>query len=167
MELKKFEISVEVNHVDGYQVFACLAENETIALEKLKSGDCNIIDQELEVVGLEKQPIEIIESEDISSRLPSDRICRLMDDYQRQAGLVSLVEQEDFLSKLKGPMRGEYSMEVEHSCSACNFDGPDEECEVCGGEINYTDEVAIDWTTQKEIIVDALKHLGFNLDEYL
>ena len=95
---------------------------------------------------------------------PEQDVLDFSPELKRQHELIKLVEEGDFLGKLKGPMRGEYSMEVEHSCSACNFDGPDEECEVCGGEINYTEDVTIDWTTQKEIIIDALHHLGFNLD---
>lgn len=92
---------------------------------------------------------------------PSQDVLDFSPQLKRQHELVTLVEQEDFLSKLKGPMRGEYEIEHECSCSACNFDGPDEECEVCGGDITYIETVTVDWTTQKEIITDALQHLGF------
>ena len=98
---------------------------------------------------------------------PDQDVLDFSPQLKRQHELVTLVEKEDFLSKLKGPMRGEYSLEHECSCSACNFDGPDEECEVCGGEITYMETVTVDWSTQKEIIVDALKHLGFSLEEYI
>ncbi|WP_274882422.1 hypothetical protein [Vibrio harveyi] len=70
--LKRFEMSVEVTAVDGSQVFACMAENETEAEQMFKRGECEIIDQQIEVLGLEKTPFAIEESEDISSRLASD-----------------------------------------------------------------------------------------------
>ena len=71
--LKRFEMSVEVTAVDGSQVFACMAENETEAEQMFKRGECEIIDQQIEVLGLESSPFAIEESEDISSRLASDR----------------------------------------------------------------------------------------------
>ncbi|MGO2317455.1 MAG: hypothetical protein ACTH6O_00620 [Vibrio toranzoniae] len=80
---------------------------------------------------------------------------------KRQHELVTLVEEEDFLSKLKGPMRGEYSIEVTKTCGECDVNGASDFCEVCGGEITYMETVTVDWTTQKQIITDALQHLGF------
>ena len=73
MELKKFELEVECTAFDGSQTFACTATSEKEALEKFESGDCQIIDQNIEVIGLEKKPFSIEESDDISSRLASDR----------------------------------------------------------------------------------------------
>jgi len=55
---------------------------------------------------------------------------------------------------------GEFFVEVEHSCSACYFNGPDEECEACGGEIDWTQKHQIPWPTIKEIykkIVDQIR----------
>ncbi|HDM8198715.1 TPA: hypothetical protein P0E36_004899 [Vibrio harveyi] len=72
--LKRFEMSVEVTAVDGSQVLACMAENETEAELMFKRGECEIIDQQIEVLGLEETPFEIEESEDISSRLGQDVI---------------------------------------------------------------------------------------------
>lgn len=98
---------------------------------------------------------------------PDQDVLEFSPQLKRQHELVTLVEQEDFLSKLKGPMRGEYSIEVTKTCGECDVNGASDFCEVCGGEIDYIDDVRIDWTTQKQIIVDALKHLGFSLEEYI
>jgi hypothetical protein len=59
-------------------------------------------------------------------------------------------------------MSGEFKIDVEHTCTACSFDlsGAPEECEVCGGEIQYTQKLVIDWTTIKEIYAKAVKHLA-------
>lgn len=70
--LKRYELTLEVNSVEGSQVFACVARSEFEAQLKLSRGECEIIDQSLEVLGLDKEPIEVVESNDISSRLLSD-----------------------------------------------------------------------------------------------
>lgn len=70
--LKMFEITLEATDFDGHQVFACYAVDKRNALLKLKSGDCDIIESNVEVIGLNDEPVDIIESSDISSRLSSD-----------------------------------------------------------------------------------------------
>lgn len=55
---------------------------------------------------------------------------------------------------------GEFFVEVEHSCSACYFGGSDEECEVCGGEIDWVQKHQIPWTTIKEIYSKIVDHYG-------
>lgn len=35
-------------------------------------------------------------------------------------------------------------VEVQMECSACNFEGPHEECEVCGGDVQYTRRVEVE-----------------------
>ncbi len=70
--MKKFELYVECTSVNGYQVFACEAENEQAAKQMFRDGQCVIIDEQLEVVGLHHHPSVIEESDDISSRLRSD-----------------------------------------------------------------------------------------------
>ncbi|QOD81861.1 hypothetical protein [Chromobacterium haemolyticum] len=37
------------------------------------------------------------------------------------------------------------------TCSACHFDEPQDDCEVCGGEVEYEQKVMISWDTIKEI----------------
>ncbi|CAH9017155.1 conserved hypothetical protein [Vibrio phage 150E35-1] len=48
------------------------------------------------------------------------------------------------------------SFTTTHTCSACNFDGPLEECEVCSGEITYEEHTEV----PVESIVAALNVLG-------
>lgn len=60
---------------------------------------------------------------------------------------------------------GEFHVSVKHSCTACDYHGADDECEVCGGEIDYYQNRSIDWSTCKDIyecMHDAkVKSLGF------
>jgi len=51
----------------------------------------------------------------------------------------------------KATFIGEFKFGIELTCSACNFEGADDECEVCGGEVSYQQPVTIPWTTLKEI----------------
>lgn len=60
----------------------------------------------------------------------------------------------------KALMIGEFSIEVDLTCSSCFYDEPQPECEVCGGEIHYTENKIIDWTTIKEIYAKAVEALG-------
>ena len=64
--MKKWELVVEANSFDGSQTFACEA------LTKFKSGLCEIIEVNVEVVGLEDEPMLIEESICIESRLSQD-----------------------------------------------------------------------------------------------
>jgi len=77
-KLKMFEITLEANSFDGNQVFACYATDEQEAMLKLKRGECDIIESNIEVLGLDKVPIDIMESDDITSRLLSD-VCERQD----------------------------------------------------------------------------------------
>lgn len=52
---------------------------------------------------------------------------------------------------MKYAAMGEFSIDVKMSCTACDYHGSDEECEVCGGEIDYYEKRTIDWTTCKDI----------------
>ncbi len=96
---------------------------------------------------------------------PDQDVLDFSPQLKRQHELVTLVEEKDFLGQLKAPLIGEHSIDVECSCSACDFEGPDEDCEVCQGDINYIKNVTIDWTTQKEIITAALHELGFKVEK--
>ena len=51
----------------------------------------------------------------------------------------------------KSAFRGEFSIEVENSCSACDYDEPQDDCEVCFGEVTYTQRHSVPWDTIKEI----------------
>lgn len=73
-DLKRFEMTLEVTSAEGSQVFACFADSELEARLKLGRGQCEIIEQIIEVIGLDAEPVEIVESDDISSRLASDKL---------------------------------------------------------------------------------------------
>lgn len=57
--------------------------------------------------------------------------------------------------KLKPVLIGEFTIPVAMRCSACDFDGAQNECEVCGGEVDYLQSVDVPWTTIKEILKAA------------
>ncbi|KFA99461.1 hypothetical protein [Vibrio sp. ER1A] len=86
-------------------------------------------------------------------------------ELKRVYSLVDSIESGTHLDKLKGPMRGEHSFQQERSCSACNYDIPTHDCEVCNGDIEYIENVDVPWDTQKEIINHALRELGFKFRE--
>lgn len=59
----------------------------------------------------------------------------------------------------KALLSGEFSVEYMATCSGCYFDDPQEDCEVCGGEVEYRESVQVDWGTIKNIyakVVDCL-----------
>jgi hypothetical protein len=60
----------------------------------------------------------------------------------------------------KSALSGEFKIRHESTCSGCYYDEADPECEVCGGDITYTEIVAIDWTTIKEIYAKAVELLA-------
>lgn len=62
----------------------------------------------------------------------------------------------------KALLSGEFQFSVDHSCSACGYHGPQEDCEVCGGEIDYTELVTIPWPAIKAIYKKAVAHFGSN-----
>lgn len=56
----------------------------------------------------------------------------------------------------KGALSGEFSIQHETTCSACYFDEADDDCEVCGGEIQYVERITVPWGTIKEIYEEAV-----------
>ncbi|WP_178081562.1 hypothetical protein [Pseudomonas sp. Choline-3u-10] len=58
----------------------------------------------------------------------------------------------------KAALTGEFRIGHETTCSGCYYDDePDEECEVCGGEVTYTEHVTVPWDTIKEVYAAAVK----------
>lgn len=51
----------------------------------------------------------------------------------------------------KAALIGEFSFNIELTCSACSFHEPQEDCEVCSGNVQYMQHVTVPWTTIKEI----------------
>lgn len=60
-------------------------------------------------------------------------------------------------NKMKSDCIGEFSFEIDEACSACSFHGSQEECEVCGGEIEFTRVVTVPWDICKDIYKAMLK----------
>lgn len=69
-------------------------------------------------------------------------------------------ELEDRLSKFhnadipdgaKFQMIGEFTISHTETCSACYFDEPHEDCEVCGGDVDYDQSIDVPWSVQKDI----------------
>ncbi len=56
----------------------------------------------------------------------------------------------------KAALTGEFNIQHEVTCSGCAYDEADEDCEVCGGEVQYTEFVTVPWTTIKEIYAAAV-----------
>ncbi len=60
----------------------------------------------------------------------------------------------------KTALSGEFFEEIELTCSACGYYGSNDDCELCGGEIAYTQRVAISWSTVKRIYAAAIEVVG-------
>jgi hypothetical protein len=59
----------------------------------------------------------------------------------------------------KAWLSGEHRFQVQRECPVCAYllDEPDENCEVCEGNIVYNEFVIVPWTTIKEIRRDIAK----------
>lgn len=58
----------------------------------------------------------------------------------------------------KAVLIDEFKIDVPMTCSACDFHGAQSDCEVCGGEVNYTQSVTVPWDSIKEIYRAAINH---------
>nr|WP_321458684.1 hypothetical protein [uncultured Vibrio sp.] len=84
-----------------------------------------------------------------------------IDRMTRALKLLELVEGDGVkaFDLLKAPLIGEQEITVEQTCTACSYDMPDEECETCGGEIEFLTHHPITWTDQKDTLGMAFKVL--------
>lgn len=60
----------------------------------------------------------------------------------------------------KAALLGEFTIQHQATCSGCYYDEADEDCEVCGGEVHYTEHVTVPWDTIKEIYAEAVRVLS-------
>lgn len=60
----------------------------------------------------------------------------------------------------KGLMLGEFKVEHQATCPDCQEGDADPECEICQGEVQYTQLVTVPWDTVKEMYARAVKHLS-------
>ncbi len=59
-------------------------------------------------------------------------------------------------SAMKAECIGEFSFEIDETCSACYFDEAQSNCEVCAGEIHYKRSVMVPWDLTKKIYKEML-----------
>ncbi len=88
-------------------------------------------------------------------------VLKLSDRVGLALSLLELVEGDNpkAFDYLKGALIGEQEISVTTKCTACDFDFPDEDCEVCGGEVEYQQEYPITWTDQKDTLSLAFSEL--------
>lgn len=61
-------------------------------------------------------------------------------------------------NEMKAQCIGEFSFTQESACTACHYDVPDEDCEVCNGEVHYDQKITVPWDTCKEIYKRMAKY---------
>lgn len=54
-------------------------------------------------------------------------------------------------NEMKAECIGEFTFTREATCTACHYDEPQDDCEVCGGEVQYIETITVPWTSCKEI----------------
>jgi hypothetical protein len=54
-------------------------------------------------------------------------------------------------NEMKAECIGEFYLQCEHTCTACHFGEPQDDCEVCAGEVTYHQRHAIPWDICKDI----------------
>lgn len=64
----------------------------------------------------------------------------------------------------KGLLLGEFHIDSERTCDQCEIDEPDENCEVCRGETEYTQRIPVPWDTIKEIYAKAVAGLAIRTE---
>lgn len=80
--------------------------------------------------------------------------------YVVPAGYVLMPKALTAENGAKAALIGEFTILHEVTCSGCAYDEADDDCEVCGGEIEYTERVAVPWDVIKDIYAAAVKACG-------
>lgn len=92
------------------------------------------------------------------------RGCAVVDqviaEYTVPEGYVLMPKALTAENGAKAALVGEFTILHEVTCSGCAYDEADEDCEVCGGEIEYTERVAVPWDVIKDIYAAAVKACG-------
>ncbi|MFV8383398.1 hypothetical protein ACNO5E_04750 [Vibrio parahaemolyticus] len=149
-----------------------------MAAETLMSEKNGLIDQNSDVLEFNPELIRRLEAIDqtiawvrsVGGDMESIRLLwgtlpesnkPVIDRMTRALKLLELVEGDGgkAFDLLKAPLMGEQEITVQQRCSACEYDMPEEDCEVCGGEIEFETHHAIPWTEQKETLDMAFKVL--------
>ena len=68
-------------------------------------------------------------------------------------GKIPLLNGEpEITRRMKRECHGEFMFDIEEICTACyGAETPQEDCEVCNGEITYNKKVAVPWDVVKDI----------------
>ena len=137
-DMKKWELIVEANSFDGSQTFACEAETKEDALAKFKCGLCEVIEVNIEVVGLDEEPIDIEESTCIQSRLSQDVISRMTEEMAELRGdSDKLSEAIQLLNKIAHPVAA-----IEAEVKSCGYDINGAQCVALANDAEYLKEIA-------------------------
>lgn len=83
-----------------------------------------------------------------------------MGEYAVPAGYVLMPKALTAENGAKSALIGEFTIRHEVTCSGCAYDEADDDCEVCGGEIEYTERVTVPWAVIKDIYAAAVKACG-------
>lgn len=68
------------------------------------------------------------------------------------SGTIPLLRgKPEITNNMKAQCHGEFTYDFEATCTACYYHGAQEDCEVCGGEITYTQKIEVPWDTVKDI----------------
>lgn len=108
--MKKYEMVYEANNFDGHQIFACEADNEEEAKEKFKAGECDIVEQSIEVLSLGELH-DIYEVDDIENRLPCHLLAVACDELEESKKIVT--EMYEMLQDIHLTLGDEYSDELD------------------------------------------------------
>lgn len=72
---------------------------------------------------------------------------------------VSMPIELTYENGAKAALMNEFKINVPMVCHAC-YNGPQNDCEICGGKGEYTQQINVPWTTIKEIYKAAVNLLG-------
>lgn len=68
------------------------------------------------------------------------------------AALIPMLNgKPEITNRMKSECIGNFTVTIEHLCSACAYHGEQEDCEVCGGEIKYSQKLQVPWDICKSI----------------
>ena len=63
--MKKYIIPVTILSASGCQIYGCEAESKEEALEKFKNGECDFVEEEVEITNLDFDNLEMDEIEEL------------------------------------------------------------------------------------------------------
>lgn len=66
---------------------------------------------------------------------------------------IALVATPTITTAMKAAVIGDYKVQVDEICSACDLNGADPDCEACSGTVHYTRSEPVPWTMCKDIFL--------------